>query len=85
MDWDKGVKDCIPWPIWFELGDRWKCDADRWRLDFIRTWPTDGQGKNKLVILDAKYYCVYWLNEGDKIMGQPGVKLTLEKNEERRE
>jgi hypothetical protein len=43
-----------------------------WRLDFIRTWREDGKVK-KLVILDAKYYCVQWGN-ADKVSGQPGTQ-----------
>ena len=77
LTWDKGVKfkDYMPRPIWSELGNRWKCDADGWRLDFIRTWPSVGQGKKKLVILDAKYYCARWSGKDDKrtIKGQPGI------------
>ena len=77
LTWDEGVKfkDYMPCPIWSELGNRWKCDADGWKLDFIRTWPTDGQGKKKLVILDAKYYCACWSGKDDKrtIKGQPGI------------
>lgn len=41
-----------------------------WRLDFIRTWPSDANVK-KLVILDAKYYDVRW--ENGKLNGQPGI------------
>lgn len=77
LTWDEGVKfkDYMPCPIWSELGNRWKCDADGWRLDFIRTWPSAGQGKKKLVILDAKYYCACWSGKDDKrtIKGQPGI------------
>ena len=42
-----------------------------WRLDFIRTWREDGKAK-KLVILDAKYYCVQWKNRS--VSGQPGTQ-----------
>ena len=43
-----------------------------WRLDFIRTWREDDKVK-KLVILDAKYYCVQW-SDDDKVSGQPGTQ-----------
>ena len=52
-----------------------------WRLDFIRTYPPhDANPKapvEKLVILDAKYYCAVW-RKNDKteswtISGQPGT------------
>lgn len=42
-----------------------------WRLDFIRTCRTDGGAVDRLVILDAKYYCVKW--NGASISGQPGM------------
>lgn len=75
--WDAGVKfkDYMPCPIWSELSGCCKCKADGWRLDFIRTWPSVGQGKKKLVILDAKYYCACWSGKDDKrtIKGQPGI------------
>jgi len=50
-----------------------------WRLDFIRTYPphvNDTVKAEKLVILDAKYYCARWeesTNGGYSISGQPGT------------
>lgn len=41
-----------------------------WRLDFIRVWKGEG-GEKKLVILDAKYYCVRW--KDGSVSGQPGT------------
>ena len=52
-----------------------------WRLDFIRTYPPhdinpEARAK-KLVILDAKYYCAVWRQNGKTgnwtISGQPGT------------
>ena len=82
MDWDADVtfRDYMPKPIWQNLSDDQTATDDErlgsaksgWRLDFIRTWPKEGH-VDKLVILDAKYYCVRWDKDSGKISGQPGV------------
>lgn len=69
----------MPRVFWTRLTDRQEGDdkgfnEDKkagWRLDFIRTWREDNKVK-KLVILDAKYYCVQWDN--NKVSGQPGTQ-----------
>lgn len=76
---DVTFSEYMPRVFWTRLTDRQEGDdkgfnEDKkagWRLDFIRTWRKDDKVK-KLVILDAKYYCVQWDN--DKVCGQPGTQ-----------
>ena len=72
---EKTFKDYMPCPIWSKPDEGDKCKAKGWQLDFIRTWSADGH--KKLVILDAKYYSVFWpkSDEDSKrtIKGQPGM------------
>lgn len=64
----KTFREYMPSVFW----ERKDCESERiskadgWRLDFIRYF------KQKLVILDAKYYSVNWNDDG-KIEGQPGI------------
>jgi len=74
---DSTFREYMPKPYWCKWGFS-SCDSGSdksgWRLDFIRTVRADADDKakaKKLVILDAKYYCVCW--NGGNISGQPGM------------
>ena len=72
---EKTFKDYMPCPIWSKPDEGDKCKAKGWQLDFIRTWSADGH--KKLVILDAKYYSVFWPKSDEDgkrtIKEQPGM------------
>lgn len=84
LKWTSDVtfRQYMPRPIWSKAegggnspatdsGAYEVAEKSGWRLDFIRTWPGKGDVA-KLVILDAKYYCVRWA-KGGQLNGQPGI------------
>lgn len=85
LKWSGTFRDYMPRPIWKQIEQDFESPDDKaydleskksgWRLDFIRTWPPIGLVE-KLVILDAKYYDVWWDppdGKNRKIQGQPGI------------
>jgi len=85
LEWSGTFRDYMPRPIWKQIEQGSESPDDKaydleskksgWRLDFIRTWPPIGLVE-KLVILDAKYYDVWWDppdGKNRKIQGQPGI------------
>jgi hypothetical protein len=85
LKWSGTFRDYMPRPIWKQIEQGSESPDDKaydleskksgWRLDFIRTWPPIGLVE-KLVILDAKYYDVWWGppdGKNRKIQGQPGI------------